>query len=319
MTPEEVDVSIKWPFKWCLVGSSGSGKTQFSLDVIANAFRLFDTPPSKIIIVYKEFQDIYTKFNEYIPTTLYKEDDIDLEEITKSNREKLLIICDDLYFSKKINEVAEQFLVKGRHRNTSWIVLTQSIFNHTALKNISRNSTHITLFKSVRLNEPHIFFSQLRPQSSKVLQDIYRESTVNSYSYLDIDLSQTCPDNLRYKTDILKNIVKVFVIMNNNTFKTMYLMNKHDLDSKFNKNFSLSVQNKDVCQGGLNVSVKPIKTKSKANKKNMINSNTQTSQEKVAGDGENHHDDDDDGNDDDDDDDDDGYIRRVFEKNRNFP
>ena len=319
MTPEEVDVSIKWPFKWCLVGSSGSGKTQFSLDVIANAFRLFDTPPSKIIIVYKEFQDIYTKFNEYIPTTLYKEDDIDLEEITKSNREKLLIICDDLYFSKKINEVAEQFLVKGRHRNTSWIVLTQSIFNHTALKNISRNSTHITLFKSVRLNEPHIFFSQLRPQSSKVLQDIYKESTVNSYSYLDIDLSQTCPDNLRYKTDILKNIVKVFVIMNNNTFKTMYLMNKHDLDSKFNKNFSLSVQNKDVCQGGLNVSVKPIKTKSKANKKNMINSNTQTSQEKVAGDGENHHDDDDDGNDDDDDDDDDGYIRRVFEKNRNFP
>ena len=162
MTLEEVDVSIKWPFKWCLVGSSGSGKTQFSLDVIANAFRLFDTPPSKVIIVYKEFQDIYTKFNEYIPTTLYKEDDIDLEEITKMNQEKLLIICDDLYFSKKINEVAEQFLVKGRHRNTSWIVLTQSIFNHTALKNISRNSTHITLFKSVRLNEPHIFFSQLR-------------------------------------------------------------------------------------------------------------------------------------------------------------
>ena len=315
MTLEEVDVSIKWPFKWCLVGSSGSGKTQFSLDVIANAFRLFDTPPSKVIIVYKEFQDIYTKFNEYIPTTLYKEDDIDLEEITKMNQEKLLIICDDLYFSKKINEVAEQFLVKGRHRNTSWIVLTQSIFNHTALKNISRNSTHITLFKSVRLNEPHIFFSQLRPQSSKVLQDIYKESTVNSYSYLDIDLSQTCPDNLRYKTDILKDIVKVFVIMNNKTFKTMYLVNKHDLDSKLNKNFSLSLQNKDVCQGGLNVSVKPIKTKSKAHKKNMINANTQTSQEKIDGDGE----DDRNNDDDDDDDDDDGYIRRVFEKDRNFP
>ena len=92
MTPEEVDVSIKWPFKWCLVGSSGSGKTQFALDVITKAFRLFDTPPSKVIIVYKEFQDIYTKFNDYIPTTLYQEDDIDLEDITKMNRENLLII-----------------------------------------------------------------------------------------------------------------------------------------------------------------------------------------------------------------------------------
>ena len=66
----------------------------------------------------------------------------------------------------------------------------------------------------------------------------------------------------------------------------MYLVNKHDLDSKLNKNFSLSLQNKDVCQGGLNVSVKPIKTKSKAHKKNMINANTQTSQEKIDGDGE---------------------------------
>ena len=117
---EKVDVSIKWPFKWCLVGSSGSGKTDFSLQLVSNAFRLFDVPPSKIIIVYKEFQDIYNKFNEYIPTTLYKEEDVDLEDLTKFNQERLLIICDDLYFSKKINEVAEQFLIKGRHRNTSW-------------------------------------------------------------------------------------------------------------------------------------------------------------------------------------------------------
>ena len=124
----------------------------------------------------------------------------------------MLIICDDLYYSKKIDEVAEQFLIKGRHRNTSWLVLTQSIFNNHALKNISRNSSHITLFKSVRLNEPHIFFSQLRPSSSKVLQDIYRKATENPYSYLDIDLSQTCPDKYRYKTNLFNNVVTVFII-----------------------------------------------------------------------------------------------------------
>ena len=132
--------------------------------------------------------------------------------ITKQNDENLLIICDDLYYSKKITEVAEHFLIKGRHRNTSWLVLTQSIFNHPALKNISRNSSHITLFKSVRLNEPHIFFSQLRPNSSKVLQDIYRKATENAYSYLDIDLSQTCPDKYRYKSNIFNKAVPVFII-----------------------------------------------------------------------------------------------------------
>ena len=213
MTSEAVDLSIKWPFKWCLVGSSGSGKTNFSLQIIRNANHLFDQVPSKIVIVYKEFQDIYHQFDNYIPTFLYHEDEIDFEEITKQNDENLLIICDDLYYSKKIDEVAEHFLIKGRHRNTSWLVLTQSIFNNSALKNISRNSSHITLFKSVRLNEPHIFFSQLRPSSSKVLQDIYRKATEKPYSYLDIDLSQTCPDKYRYKTNLFNKAVTVFIII----------------------------------------------------------------------------------------------------------
>ena len=212
MSSKAMDLSIRWPFKWCLVGSSGSGKTNFSLEIIRHAQRLFDKVPSKIVIVYKEVQDIYNNFNNYIPTYLYHEDDIDFEEITKQNNEDLLIICDDLYYSKKINEVAEHFLIKGRHRNTSWLVLTQSIFNHPALKNISRNSSHITLFKSVRLNEPHIFFSQLRPNSGKVLQDIYRKATENAYSYLDIDLSQTCPDKYRYKSNLFNKAVPVFII-----------------------------------------------------------------------------------------------------------
>ena len=212
MVSEKIDVSVKWPFKWCLVGSSGSGKTNFSLQVIRHAHRLFDQVPTKIIIVYKEYQEIYNQFNDYIPTVLFNEDEVDFEEITKENKENLLIICDDLYYSKKIDEVAEHFLIKGRHRNTSWLVLTQSIFNHPALKNISRNSSHITMFKSVRLNEPHIFFSQLRPRTSKVLQDIYSKATEKSYSYLDIDLSQTCPDKYRYKTNLFSKVVMVFII-----------------------------------------------------------------------------------------------------------
>ena len=258
----EVDVSIKWPFKWTLVGSSGSGKTNFALNVIKKSPSLFDKKPDRIIIIYKIFQDIYNSFNDFFPTTMYTEEECDFEELTKSNKENLLVICDDLYFSKKLDEISEYFLIKGRHRNTSWIVLTQSIFNKPALKNISRNSTHMTLFKNVRLNEPHILFSQLRPRSSKVLQDIYGEATEEPYGYLDVDLSQTCPDKLRYKTNIFDTVVKVFVIMSETSFKTMYLVNKSFLDE--NQNFKLSIRNKDICKEGMNVTVKPIrKRKSK--------------------------------------------------------
>ena len=130
----------------------------------------------------------------------------------------------------------------------------------------------MTLFKNVRLNEPHIFFSQLRPRSSKVLQDIYAEATEKPYGYLDIDLSQTCPDKLRYKTDLFDEVVKIFVIMSGTSFKTMYLVNKSFLDQ--NQNFRLSIRNKDICQEGMNVTVKPIRQrKTKIVKPNITNGN----------------------------------------------
>ena len=49
--------------------------------------------------------------------------------------------------------------------------------------------------------------------------------------------------------------------MAESTFKTMYLVSKSDLDNNAKNNFKLSLQNKDICDGGMNVSVKPIKTR----------------------------------------------------------
>ena len=45
---ESVDVSIKWPFKWTLVGSSGSGKTNFALNIIKNSASLFEQKPDRV-------------------------------------------------------------------------------------------------------------------------------------------------------------------------------------------------------------------------------------------------------------------------------
>ena len=51
------------------------------------------------------------------------------------------------------------------------------------------------------------------------------------------------------------------------SFKTMYLVSKSDLetikrnDNNTRKNFKLSLQNRDICDGGMSVSVKPIKTR----------------------------------------------------------
>ena len=97
----DVDVSVKWPFKWCLVGSSGSGKTIFSLNLVKNIHRIVDIPPTKIVLIFKEYQKIYDEFKKYFPTEMVHEEEADIDYITKENKERMLLICDDLYFSKK--------------------------------------------------------------------------------------------------------------------------------------------------------------------------------------------------------------------------
>ena len=82
---ESVDVSIQWPFKWCLVGSSGSGKTVFSLDLIKHVNRLINHAPSKLVIIYKEHQEIYNEFSNYFPTELIHEEEADIELLPDDN------------------------------------------------------------------------------------------------------------------------------------------------------------------------------------------------------------------------------------------
>ena len=80
------------------------------------------------------------------------------------------------------------------------------------------------------------------------------------------------------------------------TFKTMYLVSKSEVDNNTKKNFKLSLQNKDICNGGMSVSVKPIKTRKRHKPK------VEKSMKPLK-----RSDDDDDDADDDDDDDDDGH------------
>ena len=63
------------------------------------------------------------------------------------------------------------------------------------------------------------------------------------------------------------------------SFKTMYLVSKSDLenrnDNNAKKNFKLSLQNRDICDGGMSVSVKPIKTRVRKKQKVEKTTNVQ--------------------------------------------
>ena len=49
--------------------------------------------------------------------------------------------------------------------------------------------------------------------------------------------------------------------MSPSTFKSMYLISKHDFEKNSSRDFKLSLENKDICDGGVNVSIKPVKNR----------------------------------------------------------
>ena len=77
--------------------------------------------------------------------------------------------------------------------------------------------------------------------------------------------------------------------MAGSTFKTMYLVSKSDLDNNnrndnnAKKNFKLSLQNRDICDGGMSVSVKPIRTRVR---KQKVENTTNVHLDDIDNDGE---------------------------------
>lgn len=226
------NISFKWPFKIVLCGVSGSGKTMFVFNLLQNIEQVADIIPGKILFVYREEQGIYDEFSS-INSNIEFIKDIDDNFLPNvlSNSEKyknLLIILDDQYFSKNLSDVAELYLISARHRKISIIFLTQSIFNNPSLKNISRNSTHIVLFKNIRLQEPYKLFEQFFPGKNRSLglKNVYDVLMNEEYGYLLIDCSVNCQTFLRFRTDLFKTILRVFIIGSMGSFTTMFMINE---------------------------------------------------------------------------------------------
>ena len=239
------DISFHWPFKIVLCGVSGSGKTKFVHNLIDKISMVSTEIPDKIIFVYKEEQDIYKSINSsFFNIEFIKDIDNDFTEKVLSESKdgkKLMVVLDDQYYSKNLAVIGELYLVTARHRSISVIFLTQSIFNNPNLKNISRNSSHIILFKNIRLQEPYTLFSQFFPGKNRSLplKNLYDTLMSEDYSYLLIDCTVNCLPFLRFRSDIFKRVVRIFLI-NMATFKTMYLIDEK-LKKKVEENISLDV------------------------------------------------------------------------------
>ena len=197
------DLRLIENFKIFVGGPSRCGKTFFVVDFIQNLKSISKIPPTNIIYVYKVWQPKYDEIRKLITVFIQEQEDL-LEKIKEHlSDQPSLIVFDDLINSKSLKNIAQLFVVDGRHLSMSLIFLSQRLFvNDEYFRQISGNCDYFCVFKNPRkVNEVRELAKQLTPGTLELL-NIYALATKEPYSYLFINLTQECPDTLKYTSHL---------------------------------------------------------------------------------------------------------------------
>lgn len=188
------------PFSMIIAGPSMSGKSTFVKKLLENKGKMFDVEYEKILWCFAE--------NSAKPDI---EGVIFVKGLPKSfENEKYsntLIVLDDLMNDAYNADVSELFTKGVHHRNCSVILITQNIFHKSShSRTINLNAKYLVLLKNPRDKLQFAFLSrQIYPENHKELLRVYNEVMQTPHAYLIIDLSQSCSEFLRFKTNIFES------------------------------------------------------------------------------------------------------------------
>ena len=210
------DIRFKENFKIFVFGPSRCGKTVFIKDLLQNIPSITKQNISKVIYVYKVWQQTFEdmKLQGLVHFFLREEENI-VEKIKKlSFGEYSLVIFDDLINSKNLEEISNLFVVDGRHSNYSMIFTSQRMFvNNEYFRQISNNCDYIVVFKNPRnYSEIRTLAQQLTPMSLDLLE-IYTKATKDPFTYLLINLTQECNEDVKFLSHLFDydHYVKTYV------------------------------------------------------------------------------------------------------------
>ena len=187
--------------KFILFFNFRCGKSTFICSFIQNLDTITKSNPTKVIYIYKVWQPLFESMKQEGLVHLFLKDQENIVERLKVETvgENSLIIFDDLINSKHLDQISNLFVVDGHHSNYSMIFTSQKMFlNNEYFRLISNNCDYFVCFKNPRnYSEIRVLAQQLTPISLDLL-DIYSKATNDPFSYLLINLTQECDENVKF-------------------------------------------------------------------------------------------------------------------------
>ena len=195
-------VQLTHPIGLIVSGGKKTGKTTFVKQLLANTQIMIDLPPENIYF-YFEYQDTFGEIEVLVPGIQFVQGipDSMLDSINPQTRN--LYIIDDM-MGEKDAVIAKLYRKKSDHGNLSVIYIVQNLFHQSKdHRTISLNASYLVLTKNVRdVSQVIHLAKQLHPSNTKFFQQAYQLATKEPYTYLFVDLTPTCPDEIRLRSGI---------------------------------------------------------------------------------------------------------------------
>uniref|UniRef100_A0A915DL52 AAA+ ATPase domain-containing protein n=1 Tax=Ditylenchus dipsaci TaxID=166011 RepID=A0A915DL52_9BILA len=173
------------PFTMCIIGATGSGKTQFLMQFLSNCKKLINPPPAHILYCYGET-------NSEVLALRSKGIEIfhgaPSEKQIKERKKPLLLLMDDLLLDLK-TDFLDRLYTRGSHNwNVSCVLVSQSLFSKTL--RVVRSNSHFLVLMRTPASELQIktLGSQLFAGNTKYFMESYKDATENPFTYLVINM-----------------------------------------------------------------------------------------------------------------------------------
>ena len=192
-----MDPRWQHPFTCLVAGPSGCGKTQWVLKFITHLTEMMKPPALRIIYSYGEWQPIYRTLPIHVELRE------GLSDIPEYSEEPTLLVIDD-QMDEVDKNVMRLFTKGSHHRNISVIYIVQNLFGKNKdHRTISLNAHYLVVFKNPRDNSQIMHLAkQIYPGESNYVKEAFALATREPHGYLLVDLKQTTPDTLRFRSHI---------------------------------------------------------------------------------------------------------------------
>jgi len=188
---------LKLPFRMCIVAPSGSGKTNF----LINLLRLFScgnkgTFSTINIITRNKDEPLYRWLTSVCDQIVISEGLSNTPKLDNFDKSKNhLVVWDDLVLSKDLSMV-ENYYIRARKLNCSVIFISQSYFKIPKI--IRNNCSYMILLKLSGNREVNLILSEFGLGITKEdLIDLYEYATKEKFSPLIIDMEEDVTNRFR--------------------------------------------------------------------------------------------------------------------------